>query len=119
MPANLDVRSYMMDTNNGVLIRGAPSLRDAYTAFVDAQLADPRTVTDLGASLRETSLEEVKSGELRRLSDFVGALSPAKIRALRSSRFRRRSSACAAARSDLSDASTNSRSRASRRRSPL
>ncbi len=71
--ANLDVRSYIMDTNNGVLIRDAPGLRDAYTAFVDAQLADPRTVTDLGASLRETSLEEVKSEELRRLSDFVGS----------------------------------------------
>lgn len=33
--ANADVRSYYMDTNNGVLIRGATDLNRDYVAFVD------------------------------------------------------------------------------------
>ncbi len=71
--ANLDVRSYMMDTNNGILIRGAPGLRASYTAFVDAQLADPRTVTDLGEYIRSTSRQDLKFEELRRLREYVGS----------------------------------------------
>ena len=62
-----------MDTNNALLIRGAPGLRDAYLDLADAQLADPRTVTDLGASLGSISAEELKAQELRRLRDFVGS----------------------------------------------
>jgi len=38
--ANADLRSYMMDTNNGVLIRGAQKLVAQYTKFFDSLLAD-------------------------------------------------------------------------------
>jgi cardiolipin synthase C len=38
--ANADLRSYLMDTNNGVLIRGAQKLVAQYTKFFSALLAD-------------------------------------------------------------------------------
>ncbi len=40
--ANLDVRSYHMDTNNAVLIRGANDLATQYKAYFDNLLTDPK-----------------------------------------------------------------------------
>lgn len=61
--ANADVRSYMLDTNNGLVIRGAPRLPSAYTAWVDAVVADPtmvedRTVWFTDAARAETRAED-------------------------------------------------------------
>lgn len=39
--ANADLRSFMMDTNNGVLIRNAPQLVARYEALIDRLVSDP------------------------------------------------------------------------------
>ncbi len=69
--ANCDGRSYMMDANNGILLRGAPGLRDRYTQFLDAQLADPQVVAMLDEYLRSTSREEIKAEKLEQLNSLV------------------------------------------------
>ncbi len=80
--ANIDVRSYMMDSNNGILIQDAPQLRDRYLAFIDAQLADPTLVAELGTYLTETSRPDIAAQKLQQLraqvtaSSLVGSLSP-------------------------------------------
>jgi phosphatidylserine/phosphatidylglycerophosphate/cardiolipin synthase-like enzyme len=73
--ANADVRSYVLDTNNGLYVRGAPQLVAAYSASVDAILRDRRVAEDrtayfLGTS-RERLLEEDRpriAGTIRRLA---------------------------------------------------
>ncbi len=57
--ANADVRSYMMDTNNGVFIRSAPNLVSAYSAWVDELSADPHRITNKTGYLAETTVEEL------------------------------------------------------------
>jgi phosphatidylserine/phosphatidylglycerophosphate/cardiolipin synthase-like enzyme len=44
--ANADVRSYFMDTNNGIYVRNMPGMISNYTAFVDRILADRNRVTE-------------------------------------------------------------------------
>lgn len=44
--ANADVRSYMMDTNNGLLIRNAPTLVSTYGDWVQSLLDDPSLTRD-------------------------------------------------------------------------
>lgn len=39
--ANADLRSFMMDTNNGILIRNAPELVARYEALIDRLVSDP------------------------------------------------------------------------------
>lgn len=60
--ANTDVRSYVLDTNNGFLIREAPQLVDAYLRHVDSLAADPDRVryrtAYFAATPREQILEE-------------------------------------------------------------
>ncbi len=62
--ANADVRSYMMDSNNGMWISGADSFRERYTALVDGQLADSAVATDLGAVIRSVKREDLKAAHL-------------------------------------------------------
>ena len=45
--ANADYRSYMMDTNNGLLIRNAPDLVGSYMKFFNNIVNDPKRVKDL------------------------------------------------------------------------
>lgn len=71
--ANADVRSYMMDANNGMLIRGAPGFRDRYLAFVDSLIGDPERVEDVGARVRSTSREAMKEEHLRGFRELVSA----------------------------------------------
>jgi len=63
--ANDDVRSFMMDTNNGLYIRHAPQLVANYTRFVDHLLHDPAMTDDRTDYFRQTSratlLEEDKA----------------------------------------------------------
>ncbi len=63
--ANADVRSYMLDSNNGMLIRGAPDFRQRYLSFLDTQITDPELVSDVGAMIRATSRAELKKEHLR------------------------------------------------------
>ncbi len=46
--ANADVRSYMMDTNNGLLIRNAPQLVATYSRWVQSLLDDAALTTEMG-----------------------------------------------------------------------
>ncbi len=72
--ANIDARSYLMDANNGILLRGAPRLRDSYTEFLDQQLESPEVVENLDGYLRSSSLETIKAEKLQQLSDYVVSL---------------------------------------------
>ncbi len=44
--ANADVRSYYMDTNNGIFIRGAKELNYSYTKFIDGLINDRSQTTE-------------------------------------------------------------------------
>lgn len=43
--ANLDVRSYYMDTNNAIMINNAPDLSSKYISFIEDLMADPSKTT--------------------------------------------------------------------------
>ena len=71
--ANIDARSYMMDANNGILVRNAPGLRQSYLDFLDAQLADPAIVTHLDDYFRSTSADDIKPEKLQQLRDLAAS----------------------------------------------
>ncbi len=71
--ANIDARSYMMDANNGILIREASGLRQSYLDFLDAQLADPQVVTQIDDYLRSTSTDDMKTEKQQELRDLVAS----------------------------------------------
>lgn len=50
--ANADIRSYMMDTNNGVFVRGAKDFVKQYTAWIDGVLADPAQTKEFSNQFR-------------------------------------------------------------------
>ena len=52
--ANADVRSYMMDTNNGLLIRNAPKLVATYVGWVQSLLDDPAMTRETTAYFQST-----------------------------------------------------------------
>jgi len=56
--ANADVRSFMMDTNNGVYLRNAPRLAAAYRDWIDTMLADPEQTRELTAEHLGTPVAE-------------------------------------------------------------
>jgi len=71
--ANADLRSYLMDTNNGVLIRGAQKLIAQYTKFFDALLADKSRTKVVTSELAKISRDvmikediEVLRAEIKR-----------------------------------------------------
>jgi len=57
--ANADVRSFMMDTNNGMFIANAAVLRDRYLAWLDRVLKDPNRTVELTGRMRHLTLEEM------------------------------------------------------------
>ncbi len=59
--ANADVRSYYMDTNNGVLIRGAADFNKDYIQYVDTILADSKKSTNLGSKYLAMTPEYLKA----------------------------------------------------------
>jgi phosphatidylserine/phosphatidylglycerophosphate/cardiolipin synthase-like enzyme len=88
--ANDDVRSFMMDTNNGLYIRHAPQLVANYTRFVDHLLRDPAVAEDqtdyFRRTPRATLLEEDKATlrqimEKYRVSGRVNAAQQAELEA--------------------------------------
>ncbi len=54
--ANADVRSYYMDSNNGVYFRGAQDFVREYSAWVDRLLADSRITRNLSDKLMDGSM---------------------------------------------------------------
>jgi putative cardiolipin synthase len=50
--ANADVRSYMMDTNNGILIQKAPNFVASYGRFMESILSDNSKVTRMDTEWR-------------------------------------------------------------------
>lgn len=62
--ANADVRSFMMDSNNAMLIRNAPEFRRSYVQFVDGILSDPARVKKLNDYFANTPREVMKQEDL-------------------------------------------------------
>jgi len=57
--ANADVRSFMMDTNNGIFVQNAPRLTSDYLAWIESLLANRLLVDDRASYFMETSHEEM------------------------------------------------------------
>lgn len=58
--ANADVRSYAMDTNNAVFIRGAKDLTREYGAFVDRIIADNKRTQPMGEIFANMTGDQIK-----------------------------------------------------------
>lgn len=59
--ANADVRSYYMDTNNGVLIRGATDLNRDYIRFIDSIIDDEALSTNRTLHYGDASEQQLKT----------------------------------------------------------
>ena len=57
--ANADVRSYMMDSNNGVYIQNAPQLVSSYKAWVTDLTNDPKQITNKTGYLAKTTVDQM------------------------------------------------------------
>ena len=57
--ANADVRSYMMDSNNGLYIRNAPNLVASYTNWVTNLTHDSEQIVNKTGYLADTTLKEM------------------------------------------------------------
>lgn len=74
--ANADVRSYMMDANNAVMIRHAPRMRARLQAMLEQTLADPVRARDLTAYYESTTHAEIIEEDrraFRAVIDGIGA----------------------------------------------
>lgn len=73
--ANADVRSYMMDANNAVVIRHAPDMLRRYVEMIDATLGDPAMARELSdyylSTPRAQAIEEDRE-MFRGLIDSIG-----------------------------------------------
>ncbi len=67
--ANADVRSYYMDTNNGVYLRNAKGLVSQYTKWIDSIITDPKVAKNMGAYYGTSLADMLKQDEL-----FMNAL---------------------------------------------
>jgi cardiolipin synthase C len=82
--ANLDVRSYYMDTNNAMLIRNAPNLANEYRNYVEAMLRDSRQTTRIDTSYVKYSSAQIQGEDqaiVQGIIDYFLAKSNAKKRA--------------------------------------
>ncbi len=57
--ANADVRSYMMDSNNGLYIQNAPELVSSYKTWVTDLMNDPQQITNKTGYLAETTIDQM------------------------------------------------------------
>jgi cardiolipin synthase C len=67
--ANADIRSYLMDTNNGIMIRNAPRFQKSYLSWVAATEANPLLIEDKTRFIADTSVAELlkhDAGQIRR-----------------------------------------------------
>ena len=71
--ANADVRSYMMDANNGLYIQHAPELLKRYTTWFNALLADSKRTKNISQRFAQISLQEMLSNDVSKLEDIVSS----------------------------------------------
>ena len=69
--ANGDVRSYMMDSNNGMIIRNAPTFMKNYQNYIDELLKDATRVSDLTASFRAMSHDQLIQQDRKALECLI------------------------------------------------
>jgi putative cardiolipin synthase len=69
--ANADVRSYYMDSNNVMLLRGAPQLLREYSTFVEGILSDPARTRDVTESIRTTPRERILAEDRQVLAQIL------------------------------------------------
>jgi phosphatidylserine/phosphatidylglycerophosphate/cardiolipin synthase-like enzyme len=72
--ANADVRSYMLDSNNGLYVKGAPRLVATYLEWVDAILQDRRLVADRTSYFVETSRARLLADDWPRIASTIRQL---------------------------------------------
>jgi phosphatidylserine/phosphatidylglycerophosphate/cardiolipin synthase-like enzyme len=72
--ANADVRSYMMDANNAMIIRGAPHMMQQYIAMVDQTLADKETTKNLTDYYLTTSRQQIIEEDLQTFRGILQSL---------------------------------------------
>ena len=69
--ANADVRSFMMDSNNAMLVRNAPVLIKDYLAFVDGILANPARVKNLNKYFETTPHDKIKAYDEEQFWNYI------------------------------------------------
>jgi phosphatidylserine/phosphatidylglycerophosphate/cardiolipin synthase-like enzyme len=69
--ANADMRSFMMDSNNAMLVRNAPDLYKNYLAFVDIILANPARVKKLNQYILTTPHEKIKADDEKQFWNYI------------------------------------------------
>ncbi|MFK7893236.1 MAG: phospholipase D-like domain-containing protein [Granulosicoccus sp.] len=67
--ANADLRSYLMDTNNGVFIRNAPAMVDAYTTWIDEIVADSTRAVNRNAEYLSTDRAQIQQADEKMVDD--------------------------------------------------
>jgi phosphatidylserine/phosphatidylglycerophosphate/cardiolipin synthase-like enzyme len=70
--ANADVRSYMMDTNNGLLISNAPGLVRAYSLWVQSLLDDSTLTREITDEFRDTPRAQMLEQDRQTLRAIFG-----------------------------------------------
>lgn len=71
--ANADVRSYYMDTNNGVYIRGAKKMNETYQKQIGAIVSDQSRVVDVTAALINTPTKVMIEQDIAGLKAMIAA----------------------------------------------
>ncbi len=72
--ANTDIRSYMMDANNAIMIRDSSHMVQQYIAMVDQMLADPIRTKNLSEYYLTTPRERVIEEDLQAFRGFLQAI---------------------------------------------
>jgi phosphatidylserine/phosphatidylglycerophosphate/cardiolipin synthase-like enzyme len=62
--ANADVRSYMMDSNNGMFVRGAPGFVAEYVGHLDGLMRDPARARDATELIARTPRRQLMAADL-------------------------------------------------------
>jgi phosphatidylserine/phosphatidylglycerophosphate/cardiolipin synthase-like enzyme len=75
--ANADVRSYMMDANNAVMIRHAPDMLASLRAMIEKTLADPVMAKDLSGYYESTTHEQIIEEDRRAFRAIVDNIAAA------------------------------------------
>lgn len=68
--ANADVRSYMMDSNNGLFIRNAPELVKSYTHWIQT-LIDTQRVVEVGQKMISSSRDDILKSDLETVDKIL------------------------------------------------
>jgi putative cardiolipin synthase len=73
--ANADVRSYMMDANNAVVIRDAPEMLGNYISNIDASLGDTTRVRELSDYYLNTPREQAIEEDRQMFRGMISSVS--------------------------------------------